>query len=291
MEYNLQNKHLSLIVSTNGAEIISLKYQNRELIWQAENEWQRHAPILFPIVGKLKNNQYQYNNQFYSLPQHGFARDKEWLCTLHTEDTLQFELTDDEETFNIYPFHFSLIVEYQLVESGVNITFKIFNPYHEILPFSIGYHPGFNTFGELEDCSVIFERNNKSLILQRTFLYNGLISNQKEAISFDNTEIEKLRLNTRLFDNDALVFENSGIVSITLENSSWPYSIKISSPNCKNWGIWTKPNCNKFICIEPWMGIADTVDSNRDILNKKDIILLNAYSGWEWEINLDISTV
>ncbi len=288
MEYSLQNKYLQLIVSTKGAEIVSLKHNNVELMWQAEKEWQRHAPILFPIVGKLKNNQYIINDKMYSLPQHGFARDREWLCTLHTNTTLQFELTDDDETFKMYPFYFSLLAEYELQENIVKITFKVFNPYHYVLPFSIGFHPAFNTFGKLDECTLKFNRRNKSLPLQRTFLCEGLLSKQKEAISFINANEEKLSLSTPLFDNDALVFEDGGIESMGLENSSLDYSIQVSASNCRNWGIWTKPGCNQFVCIEPWMGIADTTDHNGNFFNKKDIILLDAYRSWEWGVEIHI---
>lgn len=288
MEYSLRNEYLHLMVSTKGAEIVSLKYNNIELIWQAEKEWQRHAPILFPIVGKLKNNQYTLNEKIYSLPQHGFARDKEWLCTLHTDTILQFELTDDDETFKMYPFHFSLLAEYELQENVVKITFKVFNPYHSILPFSIGFHPAFNTFGQLDECYLKFNRKNKSLSLLRSFLSEGLISKQKESISFDKTEVKKLQLSTHLFDNDALVFEDGGIESIALENSSLNYSIQVSASNCRHWGIWTKSNCNKFICIEPWMGLADTTDHDGNFFNKKDMILLDAYQSWEWGVEIKL---
>ncbi|HPQ09645.1 MAG TPA: aldose 1-epimerase family protein [Bacteroidia bacterium] len=281
MFYQIENNYLKVKFSSQGAEIVSIQYKNQELIWQALPVWKRHAPVLFPIIGKLKNDSYIYNSKIYSLPQHGFARDKEWINTFHSENLCEFELTDDEQTFQNYPFHFSLIIKYQLIQSSLKIHFHIFNPHHSVLPFSIGFHPAFNTFGNLNNCFIQFIPDKT--FLYKTILKNGLLSNQKEKLLLENST---LYLNEDLFSNDAIVLENPDISAMILSNPEWNYSIKISPNGCKNWGIWTK--CKDFICIEPWMGIADSESTSGNLLKKKDIILLLPYQHFDWYVDIDV---
>lgn len=285
MIYNIENNFLKVKINSVGAEIVSIQYQNAELIWQAQQPWKRHAPILFPIIGKLKNNHYIYQNKIYSLPQHGFARDKEWICTLHSQTIAEFELTDDENTLAQYPFHFSLIIKYELINTQINITFTVFNPHHSDLPFSIGFHPAFNTFKQLNKCYLKFFPEKNSL--KRTLLKDGLLSHQYEIIQLQQKHI--LHLNEELFIQDAIVLEHPEIQEIQLCCDDWYYQININGGNCTNWGIWTKNNCSEFICIEPWMGIADSQEIiHNNILHKKDIILLPPYQNFQWQVQISI---
>ena len=144
--HQLENSLLSVSVNSFGAELASLKNNlQEELIWQADKTiWPRHAPVLFPVVGKLKNNLFSYQNKEYTLPQHGFARDKEFILIHKCENKLEFELTSNKESLLLYPFHFSLIISYTLIENKLNTSYKIFNPDANELLFSIGAHPGFN---------------------------------------------------------------------------------------------------------------------------------------------------
>lgn len=281
MTHIIQNNILKAQFSNNGAELISLKYYDNELIWSAQEPWKRHAPILFPIVGKLKDDFYYYQNQKYFLPQHGFARDKEWLCTYQNDNTIEFELTDDTDTFKYYPFHFSVIVRYQIIDTSLYIHFCVFNPYHYPLPFSIGYHPAFYLPDSLNNYTLSFFPSQKEI--KRTLLTNGLLSHQKQIITLQNSQ---LTLHSNLFSNDAIVIENTDISKISMQFKN--FILNLHTGNAKNLGIWTKPNCNNFICLEPWMGIADVENHNHIIEQKKDIILLPAYQRWEWEIIMNI---
>lgn len=285
MTYTIENTILKVRINSKGSEITSIHYKNKELLWQANVPWQRHAPILFPIVGKLNTDRYLYQGKLYSLPQHGFARDKEWVNTLHTSSTAEFELTDDEDTFIHYPFHFSLITKYELLNTSISITYTVFNPYHEYLPFSIGFHPAFNTFGKLNTCYLKIYPEKKSI--QKNLLKNGLISQQQEIIPLQDQSI--LPLHEHLFENDAIVLQHPNIKEIKLCSDEWDYSISIHGDDCIHWGIWTKNNCSEFICIEPWMGIADEeIKNTPDIIHKKDIILLPPYQTWTWRIQITI---
>ncbi|MCX7728349.1 MAG: aldose 1-epimerase family protein [Bacteroidia bacterium] len=283
MSLLIQNKYLKAQFSNIGAELISLRYRNKELIWNADPPWKRHAPILFPIVGKLKDNTFFWKDNSYTLFQHGFARDVEWLCTYHSDTTIEFELTDTEMTFQNYPFHFSLIAEYQVVENTLEIFFRVFNPYHDTLPFSIGYHPAFCLHHQLPDYQLNFFPEQNELLC--TKLKDGLITNQRYTIPLSNSA---LQLEASLFQDDAIVLENNFISEIELWSLKDNFSISVKSNNVKNWGVWTKLNCNEFICIEPWLGVADNENHNQKLEQKKDIILLPPYQSFEWKIIIEI---
>ena len=279
--HSISNKLISISVSSLGAELISLKSNNTELIWQADKAvWQRYAPVLFPIVGKLNSN------REYPLTQHGFARDKEFVLVEEKDDCLEFELTANEETLTLYPFHFSLRIRYELETSGINIKYIVFNPNGENLAFSIGAHPGFNckrVVGEsLEDFYLEFV-NAKELIAEK--LKDGFLSGENYSIKLNEN---KLLLSTDLFNNDALVFKNKQIEKIKFCSKRSKIEITI---NCKDWpyfGIWTKKGSDAFVCLEPWYGITDSINANGHINTKEGIQLLDPYGSFEASFSLEI---
>jgi galactose mutarotase-like enzyme len=268
----LQNKNLSATINLLGAEIRSVKNkQGVEFIWQAEEEWGRSAPVLFPIVGKLKNNEYVFENNTYSLAQHGFARDNNFEVVECTETKATFELKSNAETKKNYPFDFVFKIGYELTNNTLTINYGVKNPSTQNLLFSVGAHPGFNcpllSNERFEDYYLEFEKNNYKL----TELTNGLrLSNKKEL----NLTNNRLAITHSLFNNDALVFENNQINEVSLCSNKSKHKITLS---CKNWpyfGIWAKKECTKFICLEPWHGIADSEASTGQLQQKEGIINL-----------------
>lgn len=285
--YSISNKAISISVNSLGAELASLKTNNTELLWQSDKAvWSRYAPVLFPIVGKLKDDKFRYKEADYKLSQHGFARDKEFTLTEKSECTLEFELTANEETLAIYPFHFSLRIRYELEGASLKTKYFVFNPDKNDLLFSIGAHPGFNckrVNGEnLEDFYLELE-GKKELTIEK--LNNGLLSGETSVIKLDSG---KLPLSTTLFENDALVCKNTQIEKVKLCSSKSPEQITLE---CKDWpyfGIWAKKGSDAFVCLEPWFGIADSVNSPGNIYAKEGIIMLGPYKVFSKEFSLSV---
>src|SRR3954471_17208221 len=136
---SIKNNSLSILVHHKGGELCSVKNKaGEEFIWQADKStWARHAPVLFPIVGKLRNDNYNFNGKNYSLAQHGFARDKEFILVERTDSVLEFELTASEESLQVYPFHFSLRIRYELNGNKIKVSYTVFNPNNFEMVFSI----------------------------------------------------------------------------------------------------------------------------------------------------------
>ena len=275
MNYEIKNEHIKVKIKSFGAELNSLQKidEDLEYIWQGDSKyWNRHSPILFPIVGRLKNDSYTYQNQKYNMTQHGFARDKEFEVIKNEVDFIEFRLKSDEKTLEIYPFAFELYLSYKLEKSKLIVSYKVINKSDDKMLFSIGAHPAFNwTLKEdekKEDYFIEFEDLKQT---KRYFLNDlGLLYKKEDLKIIDN----KIPLNEKLFKNDALVFNDVNIKIITLKNSNNENFVKLNFKNFPYLGIWSKPSGSPFICIEPWFGIADDENSIQNFEEKKGLISL-----------------
>lgn len=282
MTTTISNSILTAEIKHTGAELCSLKdNSNKEYIWNGNPEfWGKHSPVLFPIVGTLKNNTYQYNNLDYQLSRHGFAREMEFELIDKQESSVTFSLNASQETKEKYPFDFDLHLIYTLENKTLKIEYKVFNNGESKMPFSIGAHPAFDLPGDFENYSLAFDTEDN---LNYFLLEDGLISNSNNLLQLNQNE---LHLNYKLFENDALVFKNITSKSVTILENSNPI-LKVSYADFPDLGIWTPPNA-PFICIEPWFGYSDTVDKSGSLLDKKGIQILEAnaifYSAFSIEI-------
>lgn len=273
MQTKLSSPELIVTLNFFGAEICSIKNKTgTEFIWQADKAvWPRHAPVLFPIVGRLKDNYYNFKNKTYNLSQHGFARDMEFELFSSSASECVFQITDNEATLEKFPFRFVFQIRYSLNGNKLTTAYTVKNTGTEDLFFSMGAHPGFNcpllTGETFEDYSLVFEKNNFSLSL----LSNGLRPGGKKELTLQNNT---LPLSHKLFENDALVFENTQIEKITL--ASHHHRIELECNGWPYFGIWGKKEKAPFVCLEPWYGIADKTDSDCMLEHKQGIISLKA---------------
>ena len=285
MEHSLTSDQLTVTIKTQGAEINSVKNKNGvEFIWEADkNVWPRHAPVLFPIVGRLKNDSYTFNGSSYKMSQHGFARDREFVCIHDEADKLIFELKSDEQSLAVYPFEFVFRIIYRLHGNTLETTYQVKNPGNKTLFFSVGAHPGFRCpllpDEKFEDYYLEFEHDT----LMQTSLENGLRSATTKITPLVG---KKLFLSAELFNNDALVFENHQINHLSLVSSVTGHRISVESVNWPYYGIWSKKGCTSFVCLEPWFGITDDEESTGELDKKDGIIPLSPHSEFNCSFNL-----
>lgn len=272
-EYSLSNSQLELKVKSFGAELCSVKStaDQLEYVWQGNPAlWARHAPNLFPVVGKLRNGQYSYEGNQYTLPQHGFARDREFTCIEESTNRLSFELTANEETLRLFPFHFSLQISYVLRDDTISISYAVFNPGHKDLYMSLGAHPAFNcplqAHETFEDYELQFNGMN---LLTVNKLHDGLIADETKVLHLSD---HKLHLNTSLFEKDALVLKNAQIHEVRLSSTQTGRGVEMICEGWPYFGIWTKPGTAEFLCLEPWYGIADSDQASGALAEKEGII-------------------
>lgn len=282
MTTTISNSILKAQIKHLGAELISLKSnQNKEYIWEGNPTfWGKHSPILFPIVGTLKNNIYLINGKQYQLNRHGFAREMEFELIQKTPESARFSLISTKETKKMYPFDFELQICYSLKGNKLNIDFKVENKNEITMPFSIGAHPALALPGNFENYRLEFQQDE---ILNYYLLEGGLISNNSVELPLNNRQ---LGLKYQLFENDALVFKTLKSNSITILEKANPI-VKVNFNEFPNLGIWTVQNA-PFLCVEPWFGYSDTLTGYDDFSKKEGIRLLRKMETFESNYNLEV---
>ena len=278
----LSNSQISVAIKTLGAELCSIKNKlNREFMWEGNpNFWGKHSPVLFPIVGTLKNNTFYHNDTKYTLTRHGFARDMEFELIEKTEDSATFSIQSNSATLLNYPFEFELQIQYTLINTTVEIDYKVVNKDNSEIPFSIGAHPAFALPSSFEDYNLDFEKVEP---LEYTLLENDLVSQQTEKILTDSN---KVPLTYELFKRDALIFKKLQSNSITIIEKEKPI-LKVHFQDFPSLGIWTKVGA-PFICLEPWFGYSDTTESNGNLFEKEGVIVLEANAKFQAKFSIEI---
>lgn len=274
----LENEHLTITINPLGAELTSVidRASDYEFMWQADDDfWGRHAPVLFPIVGRLKDNQYQYSGETYNMTQHGFARDSEFEVVETTGSTALFCLKSSEATKENYPFDFELYIQYTLNRKNVVTKYKIVNPStEEEMYYAIGGHPAFNmsqkedASGDLEFDQVTVEIKPHAEITHLPLTADGLIADSKAEQQVPG----EMKITHETFYNDALVYKIDEGKAIELKDKANNVQINILTSNLPYVGIWSpSPVRGGFVCIEPWAGIADTENTSGNYNEKVGI--------------------
>jgi len=282
----LENDYIKVSLAAKGAELQGLfsKETKLEYLWNANPKyWAKHSPVLFPIVGSLKNNSFIYQGKHYELPRHGFARDNVFNFEKISGSEGIFTLTQNADTLKTYPFYFELKLKYQLIDRKLKLTYEVKNTGTSELLFSIGAHPAFavpNTPDTVyEDYYLSFNADEQ---LTYWKLEDGLVTNETKNIALN---AHKLKLTHELFYNDALVFKNLQSNSISLLNTKNDNGLHFNFEEFPFFGIWAAPDA-PFVCLEPWCGVADGVNHNQELSGKEGIIKLGAGKTWSrfWEV-------
>jgi galactose mutarotase-like enzyme len=269
---SISNGQLSVGVKPKGAELCSIRSADgTEYIWQAAPAfWNRHAPILFPMVGKLRDGRYTLDGKPYELSPHGFARDLEFAVIEQSAQSMVFQLLPTAATRAAYPFEFSLTITYRLSGNRLSIEYTVRNTGSSLMPFSIGTHPAFNLHGPLEECSLEFGQPETV----KSYLVNtqGLVSKETGAALTNSTT---LPLSQTIFDRDVLIFLDAKSDQITLKAKNSPHRLTMDFPGFPQLGIWSKPGA-PFVCIEPWYGYSDPETPYGELWNKPGLLKLEA---------------
>ncbi|MBQ9984054.1 MAG: aldose 1-epimerase family protein [Lachnospiraceae bacterium] len=259
MQAILENDILKVTINYFGAELSSVikKDTGVEYMWNADEKfWKRSAPVLFPIVGSLKNKEFLYDGKAYPMGQHGFARDMEFSLVSNDDTEAWFSLSSDDSTYEKYPFAFTLEIGYMLSGNTLKVMWKVVNEDEKQMHFSIGGHPAFmcplNEEGVQTDYFIEFD-TGKDLTYSK-LSENGLVYKKDNVLA---TSGGKMRVTENLFDEDALVVEGGQAKKVSLcKPDGTPYlTVAFDAPL---FGLWSPAKRHApFICIEPWYGRCD----------------------------------
>lgn len=240
----------------------------------------KHSPILFPIVGTLKNDSYTYKNNPYTLSRHGFARDMDFNFIESNENKVILSLSSNAVTKERFPFEFEMRITYTLHFSILNVNYQVINKGFDIMPFSIGGHPAFALPKKFEDYSLQFETDENLTCHQ---LENDLLSEKTKQIELVKN---RLPLTYSLFENDALIFKKIKSKQIQILETGLPI-LNFTFKDFPNFGIWTKINA-PFICLEPWVGYSDVLNTTGNILEKEGIQIIESNCSKEFKYSIEI---
>lgn len=268
----IANEYIRVQVSAQGAELQSIVRKDNQLeyLWSGDPAfWGKKSPVLFPIVGGLKDNAYRYKGKTYQLGRHGFAREMTFNVNEHTPASITFSLSDNDDTLTKYPFPFTLTVRYTIQDATLKVGYSVQNTGDEPMYFSIGAHPAFKVplveGTSFEDYSLHFSQAELAPVWPLSD--EGLI--QAAPVPYlENTS--ELPLKKPMFYKDALVFKHLASEAISIRSDKTPHGLEVSFPGFPYMGIWSAKNAD-FVCIEPWCGIADHVFASGELSEKEGI--------------------
>ena len=282
--YRLENEHLAATIAPHGGELQSLIHREREYLWQGDARyWGRRAPVLFPIVGKLKDGRYHYHGHDYRLPQHGFARDQDFHLVEHDEHHLTYRLEDSGESGENYPFAFILDLSYTLRGDTLRVGWQVHNPADQELLFSIGGHPAFNLpladGDSFADHIITLDSPGIAQLGWQDGLLDPTPRPTETAFALDYAQ----------FANDALIYHTPGATRITLRGKTPAPVLTVSYDALPYLGLWTPADKQApFLCIEPWAGVMDSAGHDGNLENKLGIQRLAAHADWQRHYDIRI---
>lgn len=280
---------MHITVSHKGAELQSIVANGREYLWQGDPEfWGRRAPILFPIVGKLADDKLRIDGHEYTMKQHGFARDTEFV-----ESNGRYVLTENGR--ENYPYAYKLAVKYLVDGNTLTCNWQVTNRDDKTMHFQIGAHPAF-LLPDFDANDVLHgfirfydKKGNTISPLVHHYLNGGLRCTYDTPLALYNDE-GLLALNDKTFENDALLIEGGQVASVALLDKYGHEVLRVSCPQTDAFGIWApnKPGC-PFVCIEPWCGIADYVGFKGDISERDCIHSLEPGDSFDFSYSLTLN--
>ena len=273
--FSIENSLLKISVAAKGAELQSIlhKQNGLEYLWNADPAfWAKKSPVLFPIVGTLKDDTYFYKGKPYHLPRHGFAREMNFELGEQTATSFTFSIHHSEQTLSSYPFAFHFFIKYELVDNQLAVTYGVWNKGEEPMFFSVGGHPAFKlplvTGTSYND--YVLEFDKKETAGRWPISKQGLIENTAQPLMENSNRIP---LSKELFSKDAIVLKDLQSGTISIVSDKTPHGLKFQFEGFPYLGIWAAPGAD-FVCIEPWQGIADSVSADQQLEHKEGIIQL-----------------
>ncbi|CAH2714744.1 Protein LacX, plasmid [Neobacillus rhizosphaerae] len=268
----IENDWLKVEISNNGAEVRKVKHKNNGLdyMWTGDKAyWGRVSPVLFPIVGRLKEDRYQLDGKTYEMSQHGFLRDVVFEVDEQTPTDVSFMFESTGRYIHVYPYDFKAIIRYILNEDTLVVRWEIINENKEEMYFSIGAHPAFRIplleNETIEDYSLHFIAAANKNVMEYE-IKNSLIDEKGMA-----NDLSMIQLTDSLFEHDALIYSN--INQITLASHKSNHGVEVIFEEFPFVGVWSKymdtgGKMAPFVCIEPWYGIADTYNTTGNLKKK-----------------------
>lgn len=268
----LRGPDLEAVVSPVGAELRSLRLHEREVLWQAGPEWPRHAPILFPVIGRVEDDQIIVDGRPHPMGKHGFARDLEFSLESCTESRAELRLESSATTLEHYPFAFELVVAYDMGRAGLQITFTVRNTGPRAMPFALGWHPAFRwplTPGSDRTGHLLELQSDEPGPMRR--VTDVLLRAEQYPTPLRDRQ---LHLTERPFHDGALILENVRSPALVYRGPDGR-GLEMTWDGFRHLAIWTPLDAD-LLCLEPWTGLPSPVGWRDELSNMPGLQILPA---------------
>lgn len=290
MIYTIHNDKLKVGINSRGGELWSIQDTcETQYLWQGDKRyWGDRAFHIFPYIARLTEGKYSYANQEYEMGIHGFLKDTELLADQESEAKIVFRMESSQETLKQYPFTFTFEVQYELVNSSLEITYRVFNKDHKTMYFGVGGHPGFNVPLEegVDFADYYLEFSQLKNAIRVGMSEDCFVTKEDENYLLKGGTV--LPLHHSLFDRDAILFKNMD-TEITLKSAKSDKKITVAYPQMNYLGIWHMPHTDApYVCIEPWSSLPSRKGIVEKLEEQENLIALEAkqtYSN-KWTITI-----
>lgn len=276
MIYTIKNDKIEVSVEDLGAQMRSIKdATGKEYLWQGDEKyWNGSAPNLFPYIARLTEGKYILKGRTYEMPKHGFLRNSVLKLKEKTQTKMVFSLTDSEETYKMYPYHFEIKVKYELFENELKVSYNVANKDKKVMYFGVGGHPGFQVPVEkelsFEDYFIEFAKRTD---MKRVGMSEDCFVTGKDE-AFPLEENRRLYLHHNLFDDDAIILKDAPS-KVVLASEKGSARIEMETSHLEYLGIWHKPASDApYVCIEPWSSLPSKKDIIEDLEKQDNLVSL-----------------
>lgn len=289
----LENKNLIVHINTDNGTLMSIldKSSNTELLWQADHpkSWNEQDVVIFPAVARMKDAYYTHNGKRYDMPLHGFIMSSKMATVSESDTSITLEQRYNEKTLEMYPFKFLFRIKLTLTDNNLNVIYSVENLDDQTIPFMLGAHPGIAICGEdteSETCidgnKIVFNKEQRPKLLKLNDTGHYIVGEQ----DFEPfTEIELTKQLMR--DYKTLIFEGIDCDSLSVVRKDGK-KVTFDIGNAKYLAFWTQEDYGAYICVEPWHGIPDFDNPEREITKKKGINLLESGQTFKFEYKITV---
>lgn len=290
MDITLKSGKTAAVVRTTGGELISFRDgAGTEFIWTGDPAyWSGQNPVLFPVVGNLKDGKVEIKGRTCEMGRHGFARQSEFSVVEQGEDFAVLELRENEQSLAQYPYPFRLRVTYKVTQTGFSAAFQVVNTGDGPMPFCIGAHTGINCPlypGErFEDYELVFDAPEQAASLLLTG--DGLIASGQETL-LDHSSV--LPLSYGLFERlPTVIFDGLRSQGVCLRHKTTGRGVHMDFPGWPMIAFWTAREGAPFLCLEPWQGCAALEDESGVFEDKPHCVTLEPGESARFQYTVNI---
>ncbi|ROR28563.1 galactose mutarotase-like enzyme [Mobilisporobacter senegalensis] len=293
MIVSIKSKSATAAIDTLGAELKSFidNSTGKDYIWCGDpKHWKGVSPLLFPMVGNLRNGKTMINGKEFQIPKHGIVRDKDFQILEQSDDSVVFSYSYTEDTLKVYPFRFNIRLGYRITGTTLTLSYDVYNLDDKDMYYHIGAHPGFHCplFEGEKFSDYILQFEQKETCMSPVYDLEKLqFSNENRVCHLNHSDI--LNLSYDMFQQDAIVFDDIKSRKVSLINSVTKKGVSVDFHSFEAVAFWTPMNDTApLLCIEPWNGAAVYSDEDNEFIHKRNIQTVKSGQKESYQLVIDL---